>query len=60
VHGSNDQHGDVEKVRQLVASLSGENELVVVEQVDHFFTGKIEVLGKTIREWLQPALRQAR
>ncbi len=60
VHGSNDQHGDVEKVRQLVASLPGENELVVVEQVDHFFTGKIEELGKTIREWLQPALRQAR
>jgi alpha/beta superfamily hydrolase len=60
VHGSNDQHGDVEKVRQLVASLPGENELVVVEQVDHFFTGKIAELGKTIREWLQPALRQAR
>jgi alpha/beta superfamily hydrolase len=60
VHGSNDQHGDVGKVRQLVASLPGENELVVVEQVDHFFTGKIEELGKTIREWLQPALRQAR
>jgi alpha/beta superfamily hydrolase len=60
VHGSNDEHGDVEKVRQLVASLPGENELVVVEQVDHFFTGKIEELGKTIREWLQPSLRQAR
>ena len=60
VHGSNDEHGDVKKVRQLVESLPGENELVVVEQVDHFFTGKIEELGKTIREWLQPALRQAR
>jgi len=60
VHGSNDEHGDVEKVRQLVGSLPGENELVVVEQVDHFFTGKIEELGKAIREWLQPALRQAR
>jgi alpha/beta superfamily hydrolase len=60
VHGSNDEHGDVEKVRQLVGSLPGENELVVVEQVDHFFTGKVEELGKAIREWLQPALRQAR
>ena len=48
VHGSNDEHGDVAKVRQLVASLPGENELVFVEQVDHFFTGKIEELGKTI------------
>jgi uncharacterized protein len=60
VHGSNDEHGDVEKVRQLVASLPGENELVVVDGVDHFFAGKIEELGKAIRDWLQPAMRHAR
>jgi alpha/beta superfamily hydrolase len=60
VHGSNDEHGDVEKVRQLVASLPGENELTVVDLVDHFFTGKIEELGKAIREWLHPAPRHAR
>ena len=57
VHGSNDEHGDVEKVRQMVASLPGENEVVVVEGVDHFFTGKIEELGKAVREWLEPAVR---
>jgi len=57
VHGSNDEHGDVEKVRQMAASLPGENEVVVVEGVDHFFTGKIEELGKAVREWLQPAVR---
>ena len=56
VHGSNDQHGDVEKVREMVASLPGANELVVVDGVDHFFTGKIDELGKAIREWLQPAM----
>ena len=60
VHGSNDEHGDVEKVRQMVASLPGENELVVVDGVDHFFAGKIEKLGKAIRDWLQPAMRHAR
>jgi alpha/beta superfamily hydrolase len=60
VHGSNDEHGDVEKVRQLVASLPGENELTVVDRVDHFFTGRIEELGKVIREWLHPALRHVR
>jgi alpha/beta superfamily hydrolase len=60
VHGSDDEHGDVDKVRQLVASLPGENELTVVDRVDHFFTGKIEELGKSIREWLQPAPRHAR
>jgi uncharacterized protein len=56
VHGSNDEHGDVEKVRELVASLPGENDLVVVDHVDHFFTGKIEELGRAITEWLKPAL----
>ena len=56
VHGSNDEHGDVEKVRELVASLPGENELVVVDRVDHFFTGKIEELGRAITEWLKSVL----
>lgn len=60
VHGSNDEHGDVEKVWQMAASLPGENEVVVVEGVDHFFTGKIQELGKAVREWLQPAVRHER
>jgi alpha/beta superfamily hydrolase len=58
VHGANDEHGDVEKVRQMAASLPGENEVVVVGGVDHFFTGKIEELGKAVRQWLQPAVRR--
>jgi len=57
VQGSNDEHGNVETVRQMAASLPGENELVVVEGVDHFFTGNIEELGKAVREWLEPAVR---
>jgi uncharacterized protein len=60
VHGANDEFGDVERVRRMVASLPGENELTVVDGVDHFFTGKIEELGKAITEWLQPAPRPAR
>jgi len=43
-------------VREMVASLPGANELVVVDGVDHFLTGKIDELGKAIREWLQPAM----
>jgi uncharacterized protein len=60
VHGSNDEHGDVRKVREMLASLPGENELVVVEDVDHFFKGRTEELGKAIGEWLHPVLRHAR
>jgi uncharacterized protein len=59
VHGSNDEHGHVEKVRQMIASLPGENELVVVDGVDHFFTGKIDELGKAIAGWLKPMARNA-
>ena len=57
VHGSHDEHGDVRQVRQMVASLPGENELVVVDGVDHFFKGKIEALGNAIGEWLHPTPR---
>ncbi len=55
VHGANDEFGDVEKVRQMVDSLPGENELAVVDRVDHFFTGRVEELGKAITEWLKPS-----
>ena len=58
VHGSRDEHGDVNKVRKMVEELPGENELVVVEGVDHFFTGKVAELGAAITLWSEGALRQ--
>ena len=51
VHGSNDEHGDVSKVRRLINELPGSSELVVVQGVDHFFAGKIEELGAAITRW---------
>ena len=53
VHGSKDQYGAIEKVERLVVSLSGENHLVVVEGVDHFFTGKLDELDAAISNWLR-------
>jgi hypothetical protein len=52
VHGSNDEHGAIAKVKALVASLPGENHLVVVEGVDHFFAGKLNELDAAITNWL--------
>ena len=52
VHGSNDEHGAIAKVKALVASLPGENHLVVVEGVDHFFAGKLDELNAAISAWL--------
>ena len=51
VHGSNDEHGDVNQVRRMVEKLPGNNELVIVDGVDHFFAGKIEELGQAITRW---------
>jgi len=51
VHGSKDEHGAVEKVKALVPTLPGENRLVVVEGVDHFFAGKLDQLDRAINAW---------
>jgi alpha/beta superfamily hydrolase len=51
VQGSNDEHGAIEKVRALVASLPGDNQLIVVEGADHFFAGKLHQLDGAINTW---------
>ena len=61
VHGSNDEHGAIEKVRELIPSLPGENRLVVIEGVDHFFAGKLDEVDAAITTWLTekiPALKK--
>ena len=61
VHGGNDEHGDVRKVEELVPSLPGENRLVIVEGVDHFFAGKLREVDQAITTWLSeqvPALKK--
>lgn len=51
VQGGNDEHGAIEKVRTLVASLPGENQLVVIEGADHFFAGKLDRLTAAVSNW---------
>ena len=52
VHGSNDEFGAIEKVKSFIPTLPGDNHLVVVEGVDHFFAGKLNELGSAINGWL--------
>jgi alpha/beta superfamily hydrolase len=56
VHGSNDEHGASEKIQTLVPTLPGENRLVIVEGVDHFFKGKLDELDQAITTWLTQQL----
>jgi uncharacterized protein len=51
VHGSKDEHGAIKKVKGLIPAVPGENQLVVVEGVDHFFAGKLDQLGEAINAW---------
>jgi alpha/beta superfamily hydrolase len=51
-HGSNDEHGAIEKVKTLVSSLPGEAHLVVVEEADHFFKGKLDQVDRGITRWI--------
>jgi alpha/beta superfamily hydrolase len=51
VHGGNDEYGNVSRVRELVRTLPGENQLVVVDGVDHFFSGKVGELGRAVALW---------
>ncbi|HVO58640.1 MAG TPA: alpha/beta fold hydrolase [Dongiaceae bacterium] len=55
VHGENDEFGDVEKARRVVAALPGENRFVVIPGVDHFFAGKLDELGQAIRDFVATA-----
>lgn len=52
VHGANDIYGAADKIKELVSSLPGENKLVVVEDADHFFVGKLDQVNQAITAWL--------
>lgn len=52
VHGANDIYGAADKIKELVSSLPGENKLVVVEDADHFFVGKLDQVNQAITSWL--------
>jgi uncharacterized protein len=51
VHGGNDEHGAIAKVKAVVGALPSQNHLVVVEDADHFFAGKLDQLNAAISNW---------
>ena len=52
VHGANDKFGARKKVEEVIAALSGENKLVVVDDADHFFAGHLDEFNSAIATWL--------
>jgi len=55
LHGTQDEHGDVEKLEKLVPGIRNA-ESVIVTGADHFFTKQIEAVEETMRNWAQELL----
>ncbi len=52
VHAGNDQFGSRANIEALYATLPDPKRLVFVDDVDHFFTGKLNEMGAAIDTWL--------
>jgi alpha/beta superfamily hydrolase len=52
VLGANDIYGAPDKLRSVVSSAAGENKIVIVEDADHFFVGKLDQVDRAITSWL--------
>ncbi len=55
LHGTQDEHGDYEKVEKLVGQVRNA-ESVVVTGADHFFTKQLDAVEETMRSWAEERL----
>jgi hypothetical protein len=63
VQGGQDQYGSKENVRALIETLPEPKRLVIVENADHFFEGKLDQVNGAVSEWMNerhPELESAR
>jgi len=52
IQGGNDQFGSQQNVNELFDALPEPKKLVIVEQADHFFTGKLDQMTAAISAWM--------
>ncbi|MGB7028003.1 MAG: alpha/beta family hydrolase [Candidatus Acidiferrum sp.] len=60
VLGSNDIYGAPDKLKRLAASVPGENRVVIVEDADHFFVGKLDQVDRAIQDWMNERSSESR
>jgi uncharacterized protein len=58
VHGSLDRYGHSKTLEQFVARWPGDNHLVVVNDADHFFAGKLDQVDAAISIWLTERMQK--
>lgn len=52
VHGENDEYGNVERLRELVAKIDAPKELTVIKGAGHFFDDQLDELKRVIKDWI--------
>jgi alpha/beta superfamily hydrolase len=52
VLGANDIYGAPDKLKSVVSAAAGENRVVIVDDADHFFVGKLDRVDRAITAWL--------
>jgi alpha/beta superfamily hydrolase len=57
IHGTEDEHGDVEKLEQLVPTVRNA-ESVIFTGADHFFTKQLDAVEETLRLWAEELLEK--
>ncbi|HEY8131296.1 MAG TPA: alpha/beta fold hydrolase [Thermoanaerobaculia bacterium] len=55
LHGTQDEHGDVEKLEKLAEQLRNA-ETVVVTGADHFFSKQLDAVDETVRAWAEEVI----
>jgi uncharacterized protein len=56
VSGDRDQYGSRSRLEKLTASLPEPGKLVIIEDADHFFEGRLREMREAIESWLREAL----
>jgi len=57
VHGTQDEHGDVEKLEKLVQQVQNVQS-VIITGADHFFTKELDAVEETMRTWAEEILEK--
>jgi hypothetical protein len=55
--GNRDEYAPAEELEQLIHQAHSPRRLALIEDADHFFTGRIEPMQKALAGWLQETLR---
>ena len=53
VHGDNDEYGNLDRLRELVAKINAPVELIVIKGAGHFFDNQLDELKRVITKWVQ-------